>query len=131
MLPLSVLLQPARIASVMLCADKACCCCCCCCCCRWDIIRQPDSIRLVLQLVYARHSAIDDQLVQCILEPTRHPQALGAFISMVLSPAGKLSFDEVLQAVECPVCLAYGERAAAGCSRACLFVYGCAGCRYV
>ncbi|KAF6264364.1 hypothetical protein COO60DRAFT_1698391 [Scenedesmus sp. NREL 46B-D3] len=75
----------------------------------WDVIRQPDSIRLVLQLVYARHSAIDDQLVQCILEPTRHPQALGAFISMVLSPAGKLSFDEVLQAVECPVCLAYGR----------------------
>jgi hypothetical protein len=28
---------------------------------------------------------------------------------MVLSPAGKLSFDEVLQRVECPVCLAYGE----------------------
>jgi hypothetical protein len=81
----------------------------CCCCCRWDIIRQPDSIRLVLQLVYARHSAIDDQLVQCILEPTEHPQALDAFVSMVLSPAGKLSFEQVLQRVECPVCLAYGE----------------------
>jgi hypothetical protein len=63
----------------------------------------------VLQLVYARHSAIDDQLVQCILEPTEHPQALDAFVSMVLSPAGALSFDEVLQRVECPVCLAYGE----------------------
>jgi hypothetical protein len=47
--------------------------------------------------------------VQCILEPTEHPQALDAFVSMVLSPAGKLSFDEVLQRVECPVCLAYGE----------------------
>jgi hypothetical protein len=67
----------------------------------------------VLQLVYARHSAIDDQLVQCILEPTEHPQALDAFVSMVLSPAGKLSFDDVLQRVECPVCLAYGELMAA------------------
>jgi hypothetical protein len=54
-------------------------------------------------------AAIDDQLVQYILEPTEHPQALDAFVSMVLSPAGKLSFDEVLQRVDCPVCLAYGE----------------------
>uniref|UniRef100_A0A383VJB4 AB hydrolase-1 domain-containing protein n=1 Tax=Tetradesmus obliquus TaxID=3088 RepID=A0A383VJB4_TETOB len=76
----------------------------------WDIIRQPDSIRLVLQLVYARHSAIDDQLVDCILEPTQHPQALDAFVSMVLSPAGKLSFEQVLQRVECPVCLAYAVK---------------------
>jgi hypothetical protein len=28
---------------------------------------------------------------------------------MVLSPAGKLSFDTVLHRVECPACLAYGE----------------------
>lgn len=76
----------------------------------WDLIRHPGTVRMALQLVYARQSAIDEQLVQCILEPTCHPQALEAFISMVLSPASQMSFDELLQRIQCPVCLAYGEQ---------------------
>jgi hypothetical protein len=42
------------------------------------------------------------------VQATRHPEALDAFTSIVLAPKTQLSFDEMLEAVSCPVCLAYG-----------------------
>eukprot|EP00879_Flechtneria_rotunda_P018963 GHRR01019907.1.p1 GENE.GHRR01019907.1~~GHRR01019907.1.p1 ORF type:complete len:440 (+),score=157.56 GHRR01019907.1:356-1675(+) len=75
----------------------------------WDRIRQPESIRSLLQLVYANPAAVDDQLLTRILEATKHPAALDAFISILLSPRTELTFDEMLQALKCPVCMAYGH----------------------
>eukprot|EP00775_Hariotina_reticulata_P005832 gene5832-6073_t len=75
----------------------------------WDQLRQPDTIRSLLQLVYARPSAIDDQLCERIVEATQRPEALDAFTSIVLSPKTELSFNEMLAKLQCPVCLAYGR----------------------
>ena len=74
----------------------------------WDKIRNPETIRSLLELVYARPQTIDDQLLQRILEATEHPSALDAFTSIMLSPRTELTFDEMLQAIRCPVCMAYG-----------------------
>ncbi|WIA10745.1 hypothetical protein OEZ85_010916 [Tetradesmus obliquus] len=75
----------------------------------WDKIRNPETIRGLLQLVYARPSTIDDSLLERIVQATQHPEALDAFTSIVLAPKTQLSFDEMLAAVSCPVCLAYGR----------------------
>jgi hypothetical protein len=63
----------------------------------------------LLQLVYANPAAIDDQLLERIISATEQPWALDAFTSIVLSPKTRLSFDQMIEAVQCPVCLAYGE----------------------
>jgi hypothetical protein len=47
-------------------------------------------------------------LFRRLLQATQHPEALDAFTSIVLAPKTHLSFDEMLEAVSCPVCLAYG-----------------------
>lgn len=74
----------------------------------WNRIRQPDTIRSLLQLVYARPSAIDDSLLERIIAATKRPDALDAFTSILLSPRPELTFNEMLAALQCPVCMAYG-----------------------
>lgn len=74
----------------------------------WNRIRTPETIRSLLQLVYARPSAVDDKLLERILEAADRPQALDAFTSIVLSPRTELTFNEMLARLQCPVCLAYG-----------------------
>lgn len=74
----------------------------------WDRLRAPATIQSMLQLVYAHKGAADDLLVQRIVAATEHPGAVDAFASIVLSPKGELPFDDMLQALACPVCLAYG-----------------------
>ncbi|KAF8068342.1 hypothetical protein HT031_002031 [Scenedesmus sp. PABB004] len=76
----------------------------------WNRIRNPSTIRSLLQLVYARPSTIDARLLDRILAATERPQALDAFASIALAPRTELSFDEMLDALTCPVCLAYGSQ---------------------
>lgn len=75
----------------------------------WNRIRTPETIRSLLQLVYARPSAVDDELLERIVAATERPDALDAFTSILLSPRTELTFNEMLERLECPVCLAYGE----------------------
>lgn len=75
----------------------------------WNRIRTPETIRSLLQLVYARPSAVDDQLLERIVEATERPDALDAFTSILLSPRTELTFNEMLARLKCPVCLAYGR----------------------
>jgi hypothetical protein len=75
----------------------------------WNRIRTPDTIRSLLQLVYARPSAVDDALLERILEAADRPDALDAFTSILLAPRTELTFNEMLARLQCPVCLAYGE----------------------
>lgn len=80
----------------------------------WSRISDPVTVRSLLQLVYARPSMIDDSLLERIIEATRRPEALDAFTSIMLAPQTQLSFNEMLDAIRCPVCMAYGERAVCG-----------------
>eukprot|EP00775_Hariotina_reticulata_P005191 gene5191-5429_t len=74
----------------------------------FDVYRKPATVRSLLQLVYGRTCAIDDELVERIIEATEHPEAADAFTSIVLSPESALTFEEMIQDLSCPVCLAYG-----------------------
>jgi hypothetical protein len=94
----------------------------------WNRIRQPDTIRSLLQLVYARPAAIDESLLQRIVAATERPDALDAFTSILLSPRTELDFNQMLAALRCPVCLAYGACmcvAVRACMRACVCVWRC------
>ncbi|KAG2453714.1 hypothetical protein HYH02_001926 [Chlamydomonas schloesseri] len=75
----------------------------------WDTLRSPSTISAMLQLVYADKSPPDPPLIARIVEATQHPGALDAFTSIVLSPKGELSFDELLDRLACPVLLLYGK----------------------
>lgn len=54
-------------------------------------------------------SAADDALVDQILASTRHPLALDAFVSILFAPQARLSFDGMVAAMQCPVCMIYGR----------------------
>jgi len=74
----------------------------------WNALRRPGTVRTLLGLVYADSRAVDDALVENILEPTRRAQAADVFVSIFLSPRAPLSFDEMLDRRTCPVCMIYG-----------------------
>ncbi len=75
----------------------------------WNTLRKPATVRTLLGLVYTDASALDDKLVESILAPTRRPQAKEVFVSIFLSPRAPLSFNDMLDALQCPVCMIYGR----------------------
>lgn len=40
---------------------------------------------------------------------TQHPQALDAFVSILFAPQSQLSFEQMIKAMQCPVCMVYGR----------------------
>lgn len=60
-------------------------------------------------LHHLRRSAADDALVDQILASTQHPLALDAFVSILFAPQARLSFDGMVAAMQCPVCMIYGR----------------------
>ena len=44
-----------------------------------------------------------------ILASTTHPLGLDAFVSILFAPQTRLSFDGMLAAMQCPVCMIYGR----------------------
>lgn len=70
----------------------------------------PSSSRANICLLYLlSRSAADDALVDQILASTQHPLALDAFVSILFAPQARLSFDGMLAAMQCPVCMIYGR----------------------
>ncbi|KAK3277969.1 hypothetical protein CYMTET_14062 [Cymbomonas tetramitiformis] len=76
----------------------------------FNAFRSRGNIRNLLGFVYSRpRDTLDDELVECIRSPTDHPLAQHAFASILLSPAFPLNFDQLTQAIDCPVALIYGR----------------------
>lgn len=76
----------------------------------WENLSSPRTVRDLLSLVYShKPSALDDRLIDRILQATRHPAALDAFASILLAPKSRLNFDQMLAAVSCPIVMAYGR----------------------
>lgn len=48
-------------------------------------------------------------MVDQILASTQHPLALDAFVSILFAPQARLSFDGMVEAMQCPVCMIYGR----------------------
>jgi len=47
--------------------------------------------------------------VDQIIASTQHPLALDAFVSILFAPQARLSFDGMVAAMQCPVCMIYGR----------------------
>ena len=78
----------------------------------WESFRSAANVRGLLSLVYANKGAIDEELVDKIIEPTENPNALCTFCSVVWSPKSSMSFDDMTRAIRdanLPVALVYGR----------------------
>ena len=73
-------------------------------------MRNPATVKSMLQQVYARKEAIDDFTVDSIIESAGHPAGHEAFTSILFSPKYSLSFGELLQRIKTiPVCQINGK----------------------
>ncbi|CAK9201361.1 unnamed protein product [Sphagnum troendelagicum] len=78
----------------------------------WNLLRKPQTIRSLLELVYKDHSALSDNLVDKIVEATDHPAAGAAFASILFAPKAYSNFTENLirlRKEKLPLCLIYGR----------------------
>ena len=72
-------------------------------------LRKPETVRSMLQLVYARSAAVDEGTVKRILEATEQPLALDIFSAIALAPKPELEFEQCLGLIQAPILMIYGE----------------------
>lgn len=73
-------------------------------------VRQPSQIRQQLQKVYYDTSAITDQLVDDIYQPTLDPQAADVFCELIKGGQRGRKVDELLRILQHPLLLIWGEK---------------------
>lgn len=71
-------------------------------------VRQKNRIRNTLRQVYRNHTAITDELVELLYEPSNHPGAQQVFASILTAPAGPRP-SELLPKVNHPLLVLWGE----------------------
>jgi pimeloyl-ACP methyl ester carboxylesterase len=71
-------------------------------------VRQKNRIRNTLRQVYRNHTAITDELVELLYEPSSHPGAQQVFASILTAPAGPRP-SELLPKVNHPLLVLWGE----------------------
>ena len=74
----------------------------------FQYVRQRSVIRNTLEKVYLDKSAVTDQLVEEIYQPSCDPGATKVFASVFSSPQGE-NVDVLLQQLKCPLLLLWGE----------------------
>ncbi|KAF8067432.1 hypothetical protein HT031_002480 [Scenedesmus sp. PABB004] len=74
----------------------------------FNALAQPETVRKVLEGVYADKAAVDGELVDIILAPAFTPGALGVFVSVITGPPGPKPWD-LLPRVDCPLLVAWGD----------------------
>ena len=75
----------------------------------FDIMRNPSTVKTMLNAVYADKNAIDDSLIDNIIDSASHPFGHKAFSSILFSPKSSISFDNMLKNMTCPTCFIYGK----------------------
>ncbi|GAX74761.1 hypothetical protein CEUSTIGMA_g2208.t1 [Chlamydomonas eustigma] len=75
----------------------------------WDTLRQIQTVRSLLRLVYRESSTVDAATVERIIEATGHPLALDVFSAITLAPQPDLNFDACLQRIKAPILMLYGR----------------------
>lgn len=71
-------------------------------------VRQKHRIRNTLRQVYRNHTAITEELVELLYEPSNHPGAQQVFASILTAPAGPRP-AELLPNVQHPLLVLWGE----------------------
>jgi pimeloyl-ACP methyl ester carboxylesterase len=74
----------------------------------FDQVRQKSRIRNTLTQVYCDRTAITDELVEILYQPSCDPTAQQVFASIITAPAGP-SPSELLPKVQCPMLVLWGE----------------------
>lgn len=72
-------------------------------------IAKPDSVKQVLQQAYHNPETVTDELVEYILKPGLQEGAVEVFLDFVSYSGGPLP-QKLLQGVEVPVCMVWGDR---------------------
>ncbi|CAE8604485.1 unnamed protein product, partial [Polarella glacialis] len=70
-------------------------------------LATKETISKVLEAVYVNAGAVDDELIDGVLEPAADPGALDVFVNVLTGDPG-CSADEYLPSVRCPVRLIWG-----------------------
>lgn len=74
----------------------------------FDNLAKPETITKVLSGVYVDQQAVDQELVDIILQPAFTPNALDVFVSVITGPPGPKPWD-LLPQINCPVLVAWGD----------------------
>lgn len=74
----------------------------------FNMIRQKPRIRETLKQVYCDHSAVTDELVDLLYEPSCHPGAQKVFAAILTAPPGPAPVD-LLPNVNQPLLVLWGE----------------------
>jgi pimeloyl-ACP methyl ester carboxylesterase len=72
-------------------------------------IRQKNRLRRTLYQVYSDRTAVTDELIEMLYEPSCHPGAQEVFASVLTAPAG-CSPQELLPKVKHPLLILWGEK---------------------
>jgi len=75
----------------------------------WNTLRQPNTVRSMLQLVYSNSNSVDEDTISRILLATEQPFALDIFSAIALAPKPVLDFDVALSRLTSPVLMLYGR----------------------
>jgi pimeloyl-ACP methyl ester carboxylesterase len=71
-------------------------------------VKQPQTVRRILQQAYAEHSAITEELIRILLKPAQDPHAVDVFMAFVRYSQGPTP-EELLASLPCPAILLWGE----------------------
>ncbi|MGQ9865076.1 MAG: alpha/beta fold hydrolase [Pseudanabaenaceae cyanobacterium] len=72
-------------------------------------IANPQAVRNVLKQAYARHEAIDAELVEMLLAPARHPHAVDVFVAFTGYSGGPTP-EDLLAQLPCGAVILWGDR---------------------
>jgi pimeloyl-ACP methyl ester carboxylesterase len=75
----------------------------------FDQVRQPRTVRKILNQAYARPEAVTDELVEMLLKPARDPGAVDVFMAFVRYSQGPTP-EELLAKLPCDAILLWGEQ---------------------
>jgi pimeloyl-ACP methyl ester carboxylesterase len=72
-------------------------------------VKQPQTVRRILQQAYADHSAITDELIHILLKPAQDPHAVDVFMAFVRYSQGPTP-EALLERLPCPAIILWGDR---------------------
>lgn len=71
-------------------------------------IAKPKPVRNILAQAYGNPEAVNDELIQALLEPAQDPGAIDVFLSFIQYSQGPLA-EDLLPLLTCPVLILWGD----------------------
>lgn len=72
-------------------------------------IARPETVRKILQQAYIRTEAVDDELIDILMQPARDPGAADVFIAFTGYSQGPLP-EDLLERLPCPAVILWGTK---------------------